>query len=171
MSSAAWSLDHCSLTVPNLDEAVAFFTSVAGASVAHRRSAIPGADPELMRTNFNAHKDAGFALAKLNVGQVGVEVFEYTAPDQRRDLPRNCDIGGSHLGFLVDDIAKAILRARAHPGVQILGEVQTLPDDHPMAGRQWVYLLTPWHQQLELVSDENRCGRTLRRRSRPCATA
>lgn len=151
-----WSLDHCSLTVPDLDEAVRFFTTVVGASVQYERSMTPGSDPEAMRGHFNAHPQAGFRLAKLHVGSIGMELFEYSSPDQRTDQPRNCDVGGSHLGFLVGDIDAAIERASAFPGVVVLSEVQLLPPDHPLGGRRWVYLLTPWDQQLELVSDQGR---------------
>lgn len=154
--SGTWSLDHCSLTVPHLDQAVHFFTAVVGAELAYRRSFNPGSDVDTMRISFGAHSQAGFELAKLTLGSVGIELFEYTAPDQRTDPPRNCDVGGSHLAFLVDDIEVAVRRAAAHPGVRLLGKVQCLAETHPLAGRQWVYLLTPWQQQLELVSNPQR---------------
>jgi catechol 2,3-dioxygenase-like lactoylglutathione lyase family enzyme len=156
VTSPGWRLDHAALTVPRLEEAVAFFTDVVGAVLGYDRSLPAGTAPLAMRESFNAHEDAGFRLAKLYVGGVGLELFEYTAPDQRTDQPRNCDVGGSHLGFLVPDLAAAVVRAAAHPGVRILGEPQLLPAGHPLAGRRWVYLLTPWGQQLELVSDELR---------------
>jgi catechol 2,3-dioxygenase-like lactoylglutathione lyase family enzyme len=151
-----WSLDHCSLTVPDLDEAVRFFTAVVGATAEYGRSMAPGSDPEAMRRSFNAHPEAGFQLAKLHIGSIGLELFEYSSPDQRTDQPRNCDVGGSHLGFRVHDIDAAVTSAAAFPGVTVLGEVQVLPPEHPLGGRRWIYLLAPWDQQLELVSDEGR---------------
>lgn len=156
MSAASWSLDHASLTVPDLDVAVAFFTDVVGAVELYRRTLAPRSDPEAMVVSFHAHPDAGFRLAKLDLGGVGLELFEYSAPDQRTDPPRNCDVGGSHLGFVVPDLGAAIARAAAHPGVRVLGSPQRLPDGHPLAGRTWVYLLTGWGQQLELVCDAGR---------------
>jgi catechol 2,3-dioxygenase-like lactoylglutathione lyase family enzyme len=141
------------LTVPDLGQAVDFFTTVVGARLLYHRSLEPGTQPETMRENFHAHPQAGYRLAKLGLGDVGLELFEYDAPDQHVVQPRNCDVGGSHLAFRVVDLDAAVARAESHPGVRILGDRQTLPRNHPMAGRTWVYLLTPWDQQLELVSD------------------
>ena len=158
--TAGWAVDHAALTVPDLDAAVAFFTAVAGARELYRRTVEAGADRDAMAVNYGAHPDAGFRLAKLDVGGAPVELFEYDAPDQRTAAPRNCDVGGHHLGFRVPDIEAAVAAVRNHPGTEVLGAVSTLPAGHPLAGRQWIYFRTPWGQQLELVSDRDRDVRT-----------
>jgi hypothetical protein len=81
---------------------------------------------------------------------VNFEIFEYSAPDQVAEPPRNSDIGGHHLAVYVDDIAAALEHLRAH-GVRIMGDVQVI-DDGPAAGSSWIYFLAPWGLQLELVS-------------------
>ncbi|GAA1694416.1 hypothetical protein MMUR_28830 [Mycolicibacterium murale] len=157
MTNTGWSLDHCSLTVPDLEAAVDFFTVVVGARTQYSRTLDPGSAPAAMRENFNAHPDVGFRLAKLEIpGGLGLELFEYQAPDQTREHPRNCDVGGTHLGFLVDDLNAAIARVRKYPGTRVLGHPQSLPPGHPLAGRTWIYFLSPWGQQLELVDDSGR---------------
>jgi hypothetical protein len=39
---------------------------------------------------------------------------------------------------------------RTQPGVRVLGEPQTIADG-PIAGDRWVYFLTPWGMQMELI--------------------
>jgi catechol 2,3-dioxygenase-like lactoylglutathione lyase family enzyme len=81
------------------------------------------------------------------------EIFEYSAPDQRLDQPKNSDIGGHHLAFYVDDINEAIAYLKAN-GVRVLGE-PVVREEGPSAGQTWVYFLTPWGMQMELVSYPN----------------
>lgn len=149
-------IDHASLTVPDLDAAVAFFVEVLGAREHYRRRVEPGKARDVMASRFNAHPDAGFELARLDVAGFGLELWRYTAPDLATTRPRNCDPGGSHLGFLVPDLAAACAAAERHPGSRVLGPPSRLDPPHPLAGRTWVYLLTPWGQQLELVCDRDR---------------
>lgn len=144
------------MTVPDLNEAVGFFVAVMEARELYRRELRPGTSPQEMQTDYGTHPDAGFRLAKLDIAGTALEIFEYTAPDQSRRQPRNYDVGGSHLGFLVDDIDAAVVIVQRQPGARVLGNVSELPAGHPLAGRRWVYFLTPWGQQLELVSDERR---------------
>ena len=149
-------VDHASLTVPDLDAAVAFFVQVLGARERYRRRIAPGSARDVMASRYRAHPEAGFELAKLDVAGFGLELFEYIAPDLATTLPRNCDPGGSHLGFAVADLDLVCARAARHPGSRVLGPPSRLDPPHPLAGRSWVYLLTPWGQQLELVSDRGR---------------
>ena len=78
------------------------------------------------------------------------EIFQYDAPDQKRVQPRNSDIGGHHLAFYVDDMAAAVAHLKAF-GVRLLGE-PTVRTTGASAGQTWVYFLSPWGMQLELVS-------------------
>ncbi len=48
------------------------------------------------------------------------------------------------------DLPAAIAHLRRH-GVRILGE-PTVRDAGPSGGQSWIYFLTPWGMQLELVS-------------------
>lgn len=78
------------------------------------------------------------------------EVFKYTSPDQNPKPPKNSDIGGYHIAFYVDDINVATQYLR-DKGVQVL------ENPHPLTGTllegmDWVYFLTPWGMQMEIVS-------------------
>ena len=144
-------LDHVGFTVPNLEDALRFFIDVLGCE--HFYDLGPfRSDGDWMATNLNVHPRAVMKkLAFLRCGHgSNFEIFEYEAPDQRRVVPRNSDVGGHHLAFYVDDFDAALAYLRAK-GVRILGE-PTVRTEGPSAGKTWVYFLTPWGMQCELVS-------------------
>ena len=76
-------------------------------------------------------------------------MFSYTSPDQRREQPRNSDVGGHHVALYVDDLDAAVAYLREQ-GVQVLGEPTASTGAHE--GQRWVYFLAPWGMQFELVS-------------------
>lgn len=142
--------EHIGLTVPNLDDAVRFFTDVIGGSLIFHGGRVAD-EPELMRTSLGVDPRAAFTYAFVRCGQgANFELFEYAAPDQARTAPRNSDAGGHHLAFYVDDIDTAVRYLRGH-GVAVMGEVNHIADG-PAAGSAWVYFRAPWGLQLELVS-------------------
>jgi catechol 2,3-dioxygenase-like lactoylglutathione lyase family enzyme len=145
-------VEHVSTTVPDLDQAVEFFVTVFGASVLRRATfgATPGSDE--MATRFNAHPDASAALATLDICGTTLELFEYSAPDLSATMPRNCDLGGHHVGFRVGDVAAAAAYLRTVPGVRVLGDVSYV-EEYNGARRGWVYFLTPWGLQLEIADE------------------
>ena len=68
-------------------------------------------------------------------------------------MPRNSDVGGHHLAFYVDDFDAAVAYLAAK-GVQLLGK-PTVRTTGPNAGQTWIYFLSPWGMQFELVSYPN----------------
>ena len=156
--------DHIGITVPDLDAAVAFFVDVIGCEHIFDGGRI-GDDPALMRDVLNVHPHASLRYCFLRCGYgANLEIFEYSAPDQRAEPPRNSDIGGHHIAFHVDDIHAAVTHLREH-GTRVLGDPMHV-DDGPAQGSWWVYFLAPWGLQLELVSYPHGKGyeRTARRR-------
>jgi catechol 2,3-dioxygenase-like lactoylglutathione lyase family enzyme len=143
--------DHIGFTVPNLDEAVAFFVDVLGCEAFYDLGPFQ-ADDDWMETHLNVHPRTVMRRLKfLRCGHgSNFELFEYEAPDQRGEPPRNSDVGGHHLALYVDDIDAAVAYLR-DKGVRILGE-PTVRTVGPSAGQTWVYFLSPWGMQLELVS-------------------
>jgi catechol 2,3-dioxygenase-like lactoylglutathione lyase family enzyme len=143
--------DHIGFTVPNLEEAITFFVDVLGCEPFYELGPFK-ADDDWMATHLNVHPRA--VMHKLKLLRCGngsnFEVFEYDAPNQRRIQPRNTDVGGHHLAFYVDDIDAAVCYLRAK-GVRVLGE-PTVRTTGPSAGQSWVYFLSPWGMQFELVS-------------------
>ncbi|GAA3797861.1 hypothetical protein GCM10022403_034640 [Streptomyces coacervatus] len=167
----ATNVDHIAYTVPDLDEAVRFFVDVLGADLLYREETIRSDSDDWMREALNVHPRATTDIAMLRLGPVtNIELFEYTAPDQNRVLPRNSDHGGHHLAFYVRDIDEATAYLRKQPGVQVLGEPR-LVTAGPIAGDRWVYFLTPWGMQMELISLPAHLPyeqETLHRRFGPC---
>jgi len=82
-------------------------------------------------------------------GETLLEVFHYSAPDQRTEPPRNSDVGGHHLALYVDDLDAAVEHLRAH-GVDVLDGPTA--SRGPAEGNRWIYFRSPWGMQLELVS-------------------
>jgi catechol 2,3-dioxygenase-like lactoylglutathione lyase family enzyme len=146
-------VDHVSITVPDVDAAAEFFVDVLGARELYRRAyAAKGTDD--MRTRFNAHPDAHYRLAKVELSGTIVEVFEYRAPDLNPVMPRNCDAGGHHIGLRVADLDAALAAVAEVPGVRILGSPSTMTTSTG-AVRRWVYFLTPWGLQMELAEERS----------------
>lgn len=143
--------DHIGFTVPDLDQAVRFFVDVIGCEPFYELGPFSSHD-DWMREQLNVHPRAVMKKLKFLRCANGsnFELFEYDAPDQRRVQPRNSDIGGHHLAFYVDDFDTALEYLKQH-GVRILGQ-PVVRTEGPSAGQTWVYFLTPWGMQLELVS-------------------
>lgn len=144
-------MQHIGITVPNLSEAVAFFVEVLGCEPYFTFGEFRFED-DWMERHLNVHPRAAirdFQMVRCGNG-TNLEIFEYSAPDQNRRLPRNSDVGGHHLAFYVDDMEAAVdyLKSR---GVQVLDAPSTFTEG-PAKGLTWVYFLAPWGLQLELVS-------------------
>lgn len=142
--------DHLGLTVPNLDEAVEFFTRVIGCEYIYYGGEI-GPDPEfvVMRLNVPPAATARYCFLRCGNGY-NFELFEYSVPAQVMVPPRNCDVGGHHIALYVDDIQAAVHHLRAE-GVRVFGDPMTIYEG-PSAGASWVYFLAPWGLQMELCS-------------------
>lgn len=147
----ATAVHHVAYTVPDLKQAVEFFTEVIGAELVYVLGPVHDGAGEWMTHQLGVAADASAQIAMLRLGPVtNLELFEYTASDQRRSLPRNSDWGGHHLAIYVTNMDAAVTYLRAQPGVQVLGEPQTIVDG-PIAGNRWVYFCAPWGMQLELI--------------------
>ena len=149
--------EHIGFTVPNLDEAVAFFVDVIGCEPFYELGPFQAED-DWMQVHLNVHPRATMKRLKfLRCGNgSNFEIFEYESPDQNRVQPKNSDVGGHHLAFYVEDIDAAVAYLKAK-GVRVLGE-PTVRVTGPSAGQSWVYFLSPWGMQLELVSFPNGKG-------------
>ncbi len=149
--------DHIGFTVPNLDQAIDFFVNVIGCEPFYELGPFQS-DTDWMQTHLNVHPRAVMKKLKFLRCKHGsnFEIFEYESPDQNRQQPKNSDVGGHHLCFYVDDMAAAVAYLRAK-GISVLGE-PTVRDSGPNGGSTWVYFLSPWGMQLELVSFPNGKG-------------
>jgi glyoxylase I family protein len=142
--------EHIGFTVPDLDEAERFFVDVIGCELVYRLGPFVH-DDDWMAEHLNVHPRT--VMRELRFFRCGhgpnFEIFEFEPADEQRDQPRNSDVGGHHLAFYVDDLDLALAHLRAHD-VQILGHPTR--SSGASAGQTWLYFLTPWGMQLELVS-------------------
>lgn len=142
--------DHIGFTVPNLDEADDFFVRVLGCQPVYDLGPMSG-DGDWMTEHLNVHPHT--VVNRLRFYRCGhgtnFEVFEYQAADGQAPQPRNSDIGGHHLAFYVDDLDAAVEYLRAE-GIRVLGEPTV--SKNASEGQRWVYFLSPWGMQFELVS-------------------
>ena len=145
-------VEHIGFTVPDLEEATRFFVDVIGCDYFYKMGPIEDPSGDWMVRHLNV--PARSSVRELRFFRCGFgpnfEIFEYSGDDRNLTPPRNCDVGGHHLALYVDDFDRALEYLRSH-GLRILGE-PTVRDAGPSAGQSWVYFLTPWGMQLELVS-------------------
>ena len=144
--------EHVAYTVPNMEEAVAFFRDVLGCEEFYDLGAFGADEGEWMTENLNVHPRA--RIQKMRMLRCGhgtnIELFEYQSPDQKTEMPRNTDHGASHIAFYVDDMKAAVAHLKKH-GVHVCGEPKFMKDN-PEAGTWWCYFVSPWGMQFELVS-------------------
>ena len=148
-------VDHVGLTVPDIDEAVAWFREVMGARAP--LSFGPIADPQgtLMRDLLGV--DPRAVISQITVLRIGhsanIELFEYEAPDQRRTHPLNSDWSGHHVAFYVTDIDAAVAYMEARGVQKFLGPFPLSAG--PAAGQAINYFKTPFGTYIELISYPN----------------
>jgi len=147
-------LDHVGFTVPDLAEAHAWLVDVLGCEYMYKLGPFQRDEGDWMTEHLNV--DPRAVMRELHFfrlgGQAVFEVFQYEAPDQRDDMPRNSDIGGHHVALYVDDMDDAV-RYLHERGVTVLGEPTA--SSSASEGQRWVYFLAPWGMQFELVSYPN----------------
>jgi catechol 2,3-dioxygenase-like lactoylglutathione lyase family enzyme len=144
-------LDHVGFTVPDLDEAQRWLVEVLGCEYLYSLGPFRHDDSDWMTTHLNVHPRAEMVENRwFRLGEQAVlEVFSYSSPDQAEAMPRNSDIGGHHVALYVDDLDAAIHHLCEH-GVRVL-EGPTASRG-PAEGNRWIYFLSPWGMQFELVS-------------------
>ncbi len=144
--------DHTGLTVPDMKQAIDFFENVLGCKVA--MSFGPFADDKGTFMTDLLGVDPKAEIKQIVQVRCGfgsnIELFEYSAPDQRDLKQRNSDIGAFHISLYVDDIdtAKAYLDSR-----NVETRLGPLPiNDGPAAGQSILYFQAPWGLQFEAIS-------------------
>lgn len=146
---------HIGITVPDVDEAVAFLVDVMGCESFFSFGPFGPFDDDWMEKNLNVNPRAVIdIITMVRCGNgPALEVFKYTSPDQDPNPPKNSDIGGYHIAFYVDDI-------NAATDYLLENGVRVLERPHPLTGTglegmEWVYFLSPWGMQMEIVSAPN----------------
>ena len=151
MAERVYGMHHIGITVPDINEGIAFFKAVFGAVEVVR----PGpfdVDEALMRRRLETPGHTRINdLVFLRCGAgTNVELFEYSGEDSTARPRRNSEIGGTHLCFEVEDVFESVERLRAQ-GIEFLEGPNTVTEG-PLAGFNWIYFNAPWGQSLEIAS-------------------
>ena len=142
--------DHIGITVPDMEQAHEFLVGVLGGEHVYSLPEMRHGD-DWMRTHLNV--DPERAVTEIRFYRCGFglnfEVFEYEPHDGQGDVPRNSDLGGHHVALYVDDMDAAAEYLRGK-GVRLLAG--PVASRNASAGQRWLYFLSPWGMQFELVS-------------------
>ncbi|MEW9837133.1 VOC family protein [Mesorhizobium marinum] len=143
--------DHTGVTVPDMAQAVDFFTNVVGCQKA--MSFGPFADDKGTFMQDLLGVDPKAVINEITLLRCGfgsnIELFEYASPDQKDMTPKNSDIGGYHIAFYVDDVpaAKAYLEGKG-----VATRIVLPVGEGPAAGQTVMYFQAPWGLQFEAIS-------------------
>lgn len=144
--------DHTGITVPDMNEALDFFVNIVGCEKA--MSFGPFSDNKGTFMTDALGVDSKAVIEQISQVRCGygsnVEIFKYTAPDQKELKPRNSDIGGFHIAFYVDDVAAAKKYLDSRGVATRMGPIPI--KDGPAAGQTILYFQAPWGLQLEAIS-------------------
>ena len=144
--------DHTGITVPDLKQALAFFTDVIGCQQAMSFGPFSDDKGTFMTDVVNVHPRAvihQISMVRCGYGS-NIELFQYQSPDQARTLPKNSDIGGHHIALYVDDIEKAAAYLKSRNVKTLQGPIPIT--EGPAAGQSILYFFAPWGLQMELIS-------------------
>lgn len=149
-------VDHIGINVPDMKQAINFFTEVLGFSAVTTLGPIP-LDEAWKKTNHMNPKTGPVTIKMIKAGTgANIELFEYQDNKGSQQQPGGDDIGASHMAFYTNDIHQSVAYLKSK-GVQFLGEPFLMPSGDT-AGETWVYFLTPWGAKMELVSYPNGKG-------------
>ena len=143
--------DHVGFTAPDIEAATRFFVDVIGCALVFEIGPFQSED-DWMQVQLGVHPRSVLRSLRMFRCKTGpsFEIFEYELEGASLVPPGNSDVGGHHLGFYVEDIGAAVAYLKSH-GVVVQGDPVTM-DSGPTRGLTWVYFLSPWGMQLELVS-------------------
>jgi len=145
-------IDHVGITVPDiaaaaqwLEEKLGFFNPLTFG---------PFSDPvgEFMKQLVDVNPRAVVEQIRVLRGGTGpgIELFQYTSPDQDRSFRRNSDWGGHHVALYVNAIDDGVRTFQAAAGTKRDGPL-TLTTG-PAAGQSINYFATPFGTDVELIS-------------------
>jgi catechol 2,3-dioxygenase-like lactoylglutathione lyase family enzyme len=139
----ATNVDHLGVTVPDLQQAIGFFTKVLGAEFLFSFQEGPGtSNPADLNKAFGVPADSKLQIAMLRLGStLNIELMEYETPDQRTVMPRNSDFDAPHIAFFVSDMDAAADYLVAHGCKLFSGPL--VSEGGPKAGRRFATFKRP----------------------------
>jgi catechol 2,3-dioxygenase-like lactoylglutathione lyase family enzyme len=148
-------VNHIGMTVPDMAEAVTFFSDVLGCEKAMSFGPFRDDTGTFMQDVLNVNPRA--VIEEITMMRCGfgsnIELFHYTSPDQQTVYPKNSDVGGYHVAIYVDDIDKAAAYLKSKGLKTLMGPLPV--DQGPAAGQTILYFYAPWGLQMEAISYPN----------------
>lgn len=145
-------VNHIGVTVPDMVQAVSFFSDVLGCQKA--TSFGPFLDDTGTFMQDLLAVDPRAVIHEITLMRCGfgsnIELFHYTAPDQKTVEMRNSDIGAYHIAVYVDDIDAAAEYFKAKGIKTLMGPLPV--SEGPAAGQSILYFYAPWGLQMEAIS-------------------
>jgi catechol 2,3-dioxygenase-like lactoylglutathione lyase family enzyme len=143
-------VDHVGITVPDIDQAIAWFHDVMGCETPLTFGPFSGVDAIL-------DVDPAAVVEQITHVRCGrsasIELFQYDAPDQRIDPPLNSDYAGHHIAFYVTNLVAAADYLEAKGVRRLFGPLPVT--EGPAAGQTINYFQAPWGTYIELISYPN----------------
>jgi catechol 2,3-dioxygenase-like lactoylglutathione lyase family enzyme len=147
-------VEHVGITVPDIEQATAFFVDVLGCELIYEREP-PGDDSPRERLGVPAGSRIQAVSFLRCANAANIELFEFYSPEQREEFPRPSDVGIQHLALYVEDLDAAVEHLRRHHhhhGVNLMSGPNALPGPEAGEGNRFIYARTPWGLTLELIS-------------------
>jgi catechol 2,3-dioxygenase-like lactoylglutathione lyase family enzyme len=145
-------IDHVGITVPNIAVAAAWLEQKLG--FVNPLTFGPFSDPsgDFMTQLVDVNPRAVVQQIRVLRGGngPGIELFQYTSPDQDQSFRANSDWGGHHVALYVRHIDKGVDFLQSQAGTKLFGPV-TLTDG-PAAGQSINYFHNPFGTDVELIS-------------------
>jgi catechol 2,3-dioxygenase-like lactoylglutathione lyase family enzyme len=145
-------IDHAGITVPDIDQAVAWFEDVLRCTAPLSFGPFSDSEGTFMRDLLGV--DPRAVIEQITLVRCGngpsVELFQYTSPDQDRTFRKNSDLGGKHIAFYVRDIDKAVAYMQSKGVEKLLGPLAVTAG--PAAGQAINYFRAPFGTYIELIS-------------------
>ncbi|SED15601.1 Catechol 2,3-dioxygenase [Rhizobiales bacterium GAS188] len=147
--------DHTGITVPDINQAVSFFTDILGCQKIMAFGPFSDDKGTFMKDALDVHPRAVITqISQIRCGfGSNIELFSYTSPDQQVVQPKNSDVGGYHIAIYVDDIKAADAYLKSKGVHTLFGPIPI--GEGPAAGQAILYFKAPWGLQMEAISYPN----------------
>ncbi|NHA04892.1 SnoaL-like domain-containing protein [Mucilaginibacter sp. HC2] len=144
-------MDHVGMNVPDMEQALQFFTEVMGFHHVTELGKLPLDEAWKKRYHIRLNAEVEKVIMLRAGNGSSLELFQYKSPERNMERPLGDDVGWYHLGFYTDDINASVAYLKSK-GITVLNEPITVAEGGPNTGETWVYFVTPWGLQIELVN-------------------
>lgn len=136
-------IEHTGFVVPDIEEAVDFFTQILGFEVLLRPQAMSFEDDRLTRYFGVYLHSKVVGAAFLQYGGKKIELVQWEAPGQQRTVQNPGDVGVAHLALTVSNLDAAI---------NFLRSKNVLIREFCPIG--FIYISTPWGMEIQLMQQK-----------------